>query len=363
MESIIKRTKQIYNKYYSLNLNRFVSDKQIQEEKTKKFVAYIIIVCSSLINLIIGYIIKNQSLIYLSLSLLIGFSICLLLTKIIKKSIIIDAISALVYCGITTYFIISSTEYNYVILWILVAPMIIFSIMSIYVALISNTYVLLFVCVMFYSPLNSKLLSFYPTSFINYFPVVYFVNFAISYYIFLMNDINAKQSKINTYIDELTSLGNRSYYNHVVKYMQEQGLTNQKTIVVSLDVNGLKDVNDELGHSYGDSLLKAAANAINDSFKKAELIARIGGDEFVVITNESDEEFEKSLKSLDDNCNNYSNEKINELSISKGYAKTKDHPYVNPEKLYKIADEMMYKDKTQYYINNKIDRRKKVEDN
>lgn len=362
MEFNLKNAKEVYSRYHSLNLNRFVSDKQIKEERDKKLNAFGIIFCLSIINLLLGIFFKDRDIFYLSVSLIICFGICFLLTKIVKINIIADIVAAISYCSIVTYYLLISSSYNFSILWILIAPIIVFSIMRTHVAIISNLYVLLFIGIMFYSPLNARYIGFYPLSFLYYFPAVYLIELLISFYIYIKNDVNEKQSRINTYIDELTNLGNRSYYNHVVKYMQEQGLTKQRTKVVSLDVNGLKEVNDELGHSYGDILLKGAADAINSAFNNAELIARIGGDEFVVITNENDDEFDKSLKLLDSNCNNFKNESIKKLSISKGYAKSKEHPYVNPEKLYKIADEMMYKDKTNYYMRNNIERRKKMED-
>lgn len=362
METQLNKRKEVYKKYYSLNLHRFISDDDIKEDKRKKLIAYGAIVIFSLVNLFLGLIFNNADIISLSICLLIGFAVCFILTKYLKNGMIIDVIGGVTYCIIVTYFLLATKNYNYSILLILVAPTMIFSVMDYYPATFCNLYVLIFLFVVFYSPLNARYVNSYPKAFMYYFPIVYLIGFAISYYIYLKDDVNEKKSRVSTYIDELTDLGNRSYYNYVVKYMQALGLTNQKTIAVSLDVNGLKPVNDELGHSYGDELLKAAANAIKKSFIHAELIARIGGDEFVVITNESDEQFEESLKALDKNCEEYKNEKIKKLSISRGYAKTKEHPYVNPEKLYKVADEMMYKNKTQYYLENNIDRRK-TEDN
>ena len=49
------------------------------------------------------------------------------------------------------------------------------------------------------------------------------------------------------------------------------------------DINGLKLINDAFGHAEGDQLLISAAKVITDSCRETDLVARIGGDEFVVI--------------------------------------------------------------------------------
>ena len=55
--------------------------------------------------------------------------------------------------------------------------------------------------------------------------------------------------------------------------------------LVSVDVNGLKDTNDRLGHAAGDQLLRDYATALKANFGDEELCARMGGDEFLVVMN------------------------------------------------------------------------------
>lgn len=356
--NILNKIKAINKKYKEMNLDRFVSENDKKFDRNKRLFAYICICVVFVFVLIIGVIINKDGIVKLSGVLLFMYFVCAVGIKYVKKLEILDIVAALSYVVVFTIWFINGYSINYSILWILVCPSLVFVVMKQKIALYTNAYIFVLLCVIFYTPLNNIYLNMYDKYFMHVFPILYLVIFIISGIIYIGNDTSEKLSAINNFIDELTGLGNRSFYKHFVKYMQENGLTNKNSIVVSLDVNGLKTVNDDFGHSYGDELLLGAANAIKNGFKKAELIARIGGDEFVVITNESDEEFSSSIKKLEEECSKFTNDKIEQLSISKGYAKSKEHPYINPEKLYNIADKEMYKDKTNYYLENNIERRK-----
>jgi diguanylate cyclase (GGDEF)-like protein/PAS domain S-box-containing protein len=84
--------------------------------------------------------------------------------------------------------------------------------------------------------------------------------------------------------DKLTELPNRALFEQLL----EQSLRNAErhgtgVAVLSLDVDGLKLVNDSLGHEAGDELLRHAAAALRDSTRQEDVAARVGGDEFVVL--------------------------------------------------------------------------------
>lgn len=81
--------------------------------------------------------------------------------------------------------------------------------------------------------------------------------------------------------DALTGLYNRGFYE-----IELQRLTNGRYFPVSVimaDIDGLKAVNDQMGHEAGDKLIKAAASVLADSFRADDVVARIGGDEFAVV--------------------------------------------------------------------------------
>jgi diguanylate cyclase (GGDEF)-like protein len=116
-----------------------------------------------------------------------------------------------------------------------------------------------------------------------------------------------------------------------------------------LDLDGFKNINDELGHDAGDKVLVETANILKSTFREADIIARVGGDEFAVlltdVSNTSD--MDTISNHLKDNIRKH-NEQGNlnyELILSKGVS------YFNPEqpcsisKLLKKADNAMYYNK------------------
>jgi len=81
--------------------------------------------------------------------------------------------------------------------------------------------------------------------------------------------------------DGLTDLYNRTFF-EVEMARLERGRVFPVSIVM-VDVDGLKEVNDTRGHRAGDDLLKRTAWVLREAFRKEEIVARIGGDEFAVI--------------------------------------------------------------------------------
>lgn len=84
--------------------------------------------------------------------------------------------------------------------------------------------------------------------------------------------------------DTLTSLPNRSKASEVVsEWLEKARQTRKKVIVVGIDLNRFKDVNDVYGHSVGDELLKALGERLGEKLEAQEMVARIGGDEFLAV--------------------------------------------------------------------------------
>ncbi len=81
--------------------------------------------------------------------------------------------------------------------------------------------------------------------------------------------------------DHLTGLYNRRYYERMLIDLDKK--ENLPLSIIMFDVNGLKLVNDSFGHDLGDELLKKAAETIQKACREDDIIARIGGDEFVLL--------------------------------------------------------------------------------
>lgn len=159
---------------------------------------------------------------------------------------------------------------------------------------------------------------------------------------FIQNDLEKRrvmeQLERLSYEDTLTGLYNRNRYNEVRKAMKEKAP--DKLGIIYMDLNGLKWVNDTLGHDFGDKLIKKTAKIIKKVVGKDSY--RIGGDEFVAICpGMEEEEFEKKILALLERTEQ------EEISIAIG-ASWRDKDVNIKEQLHE-ADQCMYEEKKSYY--------------
>lgn len=84
--------------------------------------------------------------------------------------------------------------------------------------------------------------------------------------------------------DTLTGLPNRhSFYEQLQQTLKISERNNTSFVVVFIDLDGFKPINDALGHAAGDEVLKSVANKLKQCVRRTDVVARIGGDEFVLI--------------------------------------------------------------------------------
>ncbi len=119
--------------------------------------------------------------------------------------------------------------------------------------------------------------------------------------------------------DGLTSLYNRRYFEEEMKRLG-RGRLAPITVIIA-DVNGLKKVNDTLGHSAGDALICAAARVLSGAFRAEDIVARIGGDEFAaLLPGAGVQEAEKALSRIRERQRQMDLPQGLFLSIALGYA-------------------------------------------
>lgn len=144
--------------------------------------------------------------------------------------------------------------------------------------------------------------------------------------------------------DNLTDIFNRAYFENELRRLE--GSREYPVTILSTDMDGLKLINDTMSHSKGDELLKNCANLLRKSLRKSDVLARVGGDEFVAILQRTDAKTgEKVVERIRKQVALYnSDNKHLPISVSIGLATAYDTSK-SLEKTFKEADDQMYKDK------------------
>ena len=175
------------------------------------------------------------------------------------------------------------------------------------------------------------------------FPFVFGSNFAqifctiiavslFIYYVFTILEFTKK--------DPLTGLLNRQAY-----FVETRRDYKDITAIVSLDMNGLKNINDMYGHPAGDEALVTLGLCFARACKTKQSAYRMGGDEFVIVCRKTPRE---EVEELVDRIRKYVDE--TEYTCSIGYS-YHDEGTLTLEQLLKESDERMYSDKAEFYNN------------
>lgn len=156
--------------------------------------------------------------------------------------------------------------------------------------------------------------------------------------------------------DELTGLYNRrAYEDDMLAYPAIP--PEADFVYAAIDINGLKVVNDELGHAAGDELIKGAADCLKRTLGNYGKVYRTGGDEFVAIFFADEEHLEYIISDLDSVMMEWSGQLVSSLSLSVGYVTKRGLENETIINIAKLADDRMYKAKADYYSRKGIDRR------
>lgn len=160
-----------------------------------------------------------------------------------------------------------------------------------------------------------------------------------------MNAMLGRLSKMWLY-DELTGVNNRAGYNKFAPRILEEAQKKQLPIaVIFADMDGLKKVNDLYGHEEGDAYIKAMANILEHNRRHGELLARYGGDEFVIVLNGySEDGIREYIDKIRNAIGQYNARytRAYKLDASIGYFLEMDAEKASLELLVELADKNMY---------------------
>ena len=161
-------------------------------------------------------------------------------------------------------------------------------------------------------------------------------------------------------VDELTKLYNRRGF--LTLASQQLKLANRlkkRMLLIFIDLDDMKWINDTLGHLEGDRALREVATILKETFRESDIIARIGGDEFVVLsiekTGNNTELLTTRLQEQIESHNNRKGGKHFKLSISMGIAIYDPEYPCFIDKLLSQADKLMYEQKRNKTMNRSVE--------
>ncbi len=162
-------------------------------------------------------------------------------------------------------------------------------------------------------------------------------------------DVSLRKIKVISEYDALTGAYNRRAGMELAEDILNSGNTDHlPTTICFVDINGLKEVNDNIGHQFGDELIITATQIIKQKLKKNDIFMRVGGDEFIIILfNTSKDDAEKWWTKVEEHykfINLYEGRAYN-ISLSHGAVEYTYKDASHLEKTIDETDKIMYENK------------------
>ncbi len=182
-----------------------------------------------------------------------------------------------------------------------------------------------------------------------FFSIILFVSILTGFMAFLYKKSYEKTKYYSKY-DALTNVFNRNTGTEKLdEILMAKDRKNFKISICFIDVNGLKEVNDILGHEMGDELLTTVSDIIKDQIRENDFMARMGGDEFLLVFSRiGEDEAEAVWKRITSEFERINAEEDRNymISVSHGIVSCSgDGTCATTDRMIKAADEKMYEEK------------------
>ncbi|MEK5231780.1 tetratricopeptide repeat-containing diguanylate cyclase [Lysinibacillus sp. FSL K6-0232] len=160
-----------------------------------------------------------------------------------------------------------------------------------------------------------------------------------------------KQFEKNAYIDPLTNIYNRRYFDEQAEKMTEKAAASHQSLaLIMVDLDHFKEINDKNGHLFGDDALTTTAKTLKDFFQfLPSIVARFGGDEFIILSEIAEgETIQTMAANLYQTLSSLSltvQEEVVQLAFSIGVSTNEQGKIVKVEELIRRADTALYASK------------------
>ncbi|MCR5626348.1 MAG: GGDEF domain-containing protein [Lachnospiraceae bacterium] len=189
----------------------------------------------------------------------------------------------------------------------------------------------------------------YNFSFVTYGALVFVIAMVMNYFFHTISHYNADDVRKKlmgvAYTDPLTRISNRARSEmELVRLEQDKN----EYVIINIDLDHLKEINDTKGHLEGDRLLRGFANELSNAFYDAKIVGRMGGDEFIVIMGSI------RWNTLEKRLESFQEELKGKYDFSYGFAKNSEVKGTTAHEVFLMADSRMYMMKEIHHEGGKV---------
>ena len=275
-------------------IDRFVSEHTAEDErKNQEGIALLAAAAFAVMSLLN---IKQESFMMLGTTVFgtVLFALGFVFSHFLKKPALLRTAYYITFILVFTSYTIVGGNDGFAVLWLIIATYAVMISIDFKAGFLISLYYLIMLLLVFLGPLSFLLQYQYEPTFMLRFPFLYLINFAFATYISIrirtyQYELLLKREELVTLstTDLATGLMNR---NSFIRDMRSFPSDGAKTLTaVFIDINGLHEMNNRLGHAAGDEMIVRVAKLCRMYFPDA-MIYRMGGDEFLILCKDSEEQ-------------------------------------------------------------------------